>query len=420
MAGQPHALIIGGSVGGLLAAGMFRTIGWKATVFERAVGDLAGRGAGLGMNEELLQVMRRIGARFDPSIGVAHRGYGWADRDGRMVFEHPRPTVGSAWSRVYQPLRDNVPGEIYRAGMTLERVEQDADSVTAVFADGSRATGDVLVAADGVYSTVRRQFLPEVQARYAGYVAWRGMVEERDLPRETLEMLAGRLIFGFPEGEMSLTMAVPGAGEDMRRGHRRVYFIWYRPAADDAMADLFTDASGKNHGIAIPPPLIRPELVADIKATAQAIFAPAMAAVVTRTAQPLLQAITDMESPRLTFGRVAMIGDAAFIARPHVAAGVTKAALDAQCLADSLAASGGDIPAGLAAYDRTQHRFDTAIVEHSRHLGAYLEARTKPPAERGADATRDPYRIIREYGAPHLLHDIDVTGFLPDEETAPV
>ncbi len=76
--------------------------------------------------------------------------------------------------------------------------------------------------------------------------------------------------------------------------------------------------------------------------------------------------------------------------------------------------------AGLAAYDTAQHRFDTAVVEHSRHLGAYLEARTKPPAERGADATRDPYRIIREYGAPHLLHDIDVTGFLPDEERAPV
>ena len=62
------------------------------------------------------------------------------------------------------------------------------------------------------------------------------------------------------------------------------------------------------------------------------------------TAQIILQPIFDLESPRIAFGRVALVGDAAFVARPHVATGVMKAAIDAESLAEALAGSGGDVP----------------------------------------------------------------------------
>ena len=62
MAARPHALVIGGSVGGLMAASLLRSIDWDVTVFERTVGDLSGRGAGLGISAELLDVMKRIEA----------------------------------------------------------------------------------------------------------------------------------------------------------------------------------------------------------------------------------------------------------------------------------------------------------------------------------------------------------------------
>lgn len=416
MTTRPHALIIGGSVGGLLACSLLRQIGWAVTVFERTEGDLTGRGAGLGMTEELMQVFRRIGAPFDPSMAVVHDSYVWIDAHGRVVYDLPRPTAGSTWSRVYRPLRDIVPADVYRQGMTLTRVEQDARSVTGIFADGTRVTGDLLVAADGVFSTVRQQFAPEVEPRYAGYVAWRGLVEESDLQPDTLQSVAGRIVFCFPDGEMLLSMPVPGAGEDMRPGHRRVYFIWYRPVTPHAIADLFTDATGRHHGVSIPPPLIRTELVAAMKAAARDALPSQIAAVVMRTAQPLLQAVTDMESPKLTFGRVALMGDAAFVARPHTAGGVTKAALDAQCLADaladSLAAADGSVTAALEHYDRARRDFGHRLVAQSRYLGAYLEGQTKPPAERqGHEVSRDPAQIMRDYGAPHMLHDVDVTPF---------
>jgi 2-polyprenyl-6-methoxyphenol hydroxylase-like FAD-dependent oxidoreductase len=135
---------------------------------------------------------------------------------------------------------------------------------------------------------------------------------------------------------------------------------------------------------------------------------PLLAEIVGRVPLPLLQAITDMESPRLVFGRVALMGDAAFVARPHVAAGTSKAALDAACLVDALDASGGDIDAALVRYNAERCAFGRAIVAHSRYLGAYIEAQLKPPAERGDAGTRDPARLIVDYGAPHLVSPAEV------------
>jgi 2-polyprenyl-6-methoxyphenol hydroxylase-like FAD-dependent oxidoreductase len=69
-----------------------------------------------------------------------------------------------------------------------------------------------------------------------------------------------------------------------------------------------------------------------------------------------------LESLQVVFGRIALLGDAAFVARPHVAAGVTKAVLDAQSLVDALAASPGDLDRGLALYHREQQEFGGRLV----------------------------------------------------------
>jgi 2-polyprenyl-6-methoxyphenol hydroxylase-like FAD-dependent oxidoreductase len=379
------AIVVGGSVGGLMAALLLRRIGWDVTVYERAVGDLAGRGAGLGVSSELLDVMARAGAPFERSAGIAQAAHVWMEKDGSVAYEHRRNLMASAWARVYQPLRAALPPSSYRQAMTLERIEGD----TAVFADGTRDHADLIIGADGVYSAVRKQFLPEVQPTFANYVAWRGIIEEKEVPPETLKAVSGRIVFCFPPKEMLLSMRVPGG----------VYFIWYRGVTD--LKELFTDASGKNHGITIPPPLIRKEFIAEMKSHAIEVLPAAIAALVQKTPQPLLQAISDMTSPRMTFGRVALLGDAAFVVRPHVAGGAGKAAMDAQALADALL-SEGSIEKALARYETQQLDFGTRIVRHSRYLGADLEG--KPTA-------RDPRRIIDDYGAPNILHDVDASRF---------
>jgi 2-polyprenyl-6-methoxyphenol hydroxylase-like FAD-dependent oxidoreductase len=406
-----RALVIGGSIGGLFAGHLLHRAGWDVTIFERSKSDLADRGAGLGVSRELFATMARIGVRPDRSLSVGANTSVWLGEKGEIVEELPRSSRGSAWPVIYQPLRRAFPSELYRAGMSVMRVEQDGDKVTAIFADGSTERADLLIAADGVFSTVRQQFLPEVQPRQAGYVAWRGMIPEAAIPDEAREMLHDRIAFSFPDGEMILSVHVPGPGNDVRVGHRRYYFIWYRPTALAQQIEMFTDASGHHHGLSMPPPLLRPEFVAEMKAAARAKLSPLMAEIVGRTEQPLLQAISDLEAPRLVFGRTVLLGDSGFVARPHVVAGTSKAALDAACLADELAASDGDIDAALARYDALRREFGRAIVAHSRYLGAYLEAQLKPPLERGEAGKRDPARLIMEYGAPHLVHPADESAF---------
>jgi 2-polyprenyl-6-methoxyphenol hydroxylase-like FAD-dependent oxidoreductase len=399
-----RALIIGGSVGGLMAGGLLRRAGWDVAIFERAQGDLAGRGAGLGLSAELLAVMRRAGARLDPSIAVPVPANHWVEPDGTVSYEDRRGWFTGSWQRIYRPLRDAVPEDIYHPGRVLERVEQDGSGITAIFADGARETGDLLVAADGVNSTVRHQFLPEVEPRYAGYVAWRGILEEREIDQRDHAQLYAALSFCAPEGELILCMPNPGVNEDMRPGHRRFYCIWYRPADAARLADLCTDASGRNHGLSIPPPLIRPDIIAAVKADAARVLPARMARVVERTKQLLLQPITDCEVPRMVWGRAALLGDSAFIARPHVAAGVTKAALDAATLADALAET-DDIDAALARYGRERLAWGKALVEYSRYLGTFVGA----PA--GSAARRGPATYLREYGAPHLIHYPEAQDF---------
>jgi 2-polyprenyl-6-methoxyphenol hydroxylase-like FAD-dependent oxidoreductase len=397
-------LVIGGSIGGLCAGHLFHRAGWDVTVYERSRSDLADRGAGLGVSKELFDIMARIGIQPDPSLSVGAQASIWLGQHDEVVQELPRASRGSTWPVIYQPLRSALPDALYRPGMALTRIEQEGARPRAIFADGTAEEADLIVAADGVMSTARRQFLPAVVPNLAGYVAWRGLIDDNEIPASGHDVLRDRIAFAFPEGEMLIGVHVPGLGNDLRPGHRRYYFIWYRPAAPAQQRALFTDAAGEDHGLSIPPPLIRPEFLDRLRHDAREKLPPLMAEIVSRVKQPLLQAITDMESPRLVFGRVALMGDAAFVARPHVAAGTTKAALDAACLVDALDAAGDDIDAALARYNEERCAFGRAIVAHSRYLGAYIEAQTKPLAERGADATRDPARIITDYGAPHLVH----------------
>jgi 2-polyprenyl-6-methoxyphenol hydroxylase-like FAD-dependent oxidoreductase len=411
----PRALVVGGSVGGLIAAHLLRAIGWHVIVFERSSEELADRGAAIGLTQELIDVMLRIGLRLDASISVEVRSFILLDHVGRITHEVPRRRLISAWGHIYRLLKDALPSSCYCSAMVLDRIEQDAQSVMAIFADGSRAQGDLLIGADGIHSTVRRQFLPSVQPRYAGYVLWRGLVEEADISPADRAMIFDHLTFCFAEREMMLCIPIPADGA----GHRRCCFVWYRTADEEtALRDLCTDTIGRFYGNSIPPSLIRPEVIDELKTSADSLFAPAISRIVARVEKPLLQAIFDLESPRMIFGRVALLGDAAFVARPHAVAGVTKAALDARCLADSLNRSDVHLKGGLARYERDRRRFGSELVAYARTLGVHLEA--QPNTGRPHLRPWQPEIIMRNYGAPHALRKPEMAVMRKDtNETEP-
>ena len=395
MRAQGRALVIGGSVGGLFAAHWLRRTGWEVTVFERVETGLESRGAGIGTSEELAEALERLDLPLEGSIGIQVDSRVCLDRDGHVTHEVHVPQQMSAWARVYRRLKDGFPLSQYRPGAELVRLEQDTAGVTAIFADGTRERGELLVGADGLRSTVRGLLAPEAQPVYAGYLAWRGVAEEAAFPRELHEAIFHRYAFCLPEREMMLAYPIPGRDDDIRPGRRGYNFVWYRPADEHGkLAALCTDASGRCHGTAIAPPLIRTDVVAEMRADAEALLAPQIASALGLVERPFFQAIFDLVSARIAWGRVALLGDAAFVARPHVGIGVTKAALDAECLGQALVASAGDVGPALERYDQERRRFGSRICRRAQQLGAYLEAERSPRLEQPP-----PDVLMREIGS---------------------
>lgn len=395
--GARRAVVIGGSLGGLFAANLLRAIGWDVAVFERSTGDLSGRGAGLGTHDDLFAVLSRIGVDCNDGIVVRIRSRLCLDHDGSIYCEVPITSVATAWDRVYRALRDSLPAQHYYAGMDFRRLEHGVSGVRAFFADGSCTDADILIAADGIHSTVRRQLMPEAEPRYAGYVGWRGAVVASDIPAAWREQALHHMNFCFPEGELALSVPMPSLAPG---NAGRVQVTWFRPAEGaTALRELCTDDAGRCHGTSIPPTAIRRCLIDELKERAE-ILAPQMCAMVRALRQPLLQPIFDLETPRLVFGRVLLLGDAAFVARPHVGTGVTKVALDAVTLVNVLHASGTDIGAALDSYERSRLDYGRRLVARGRYLGAYLEAQQKPRELRSRqELYRHPEAVMRQFGA---------------------
>jgi 2-polyprenyl-6-methoxyphenol hydroxylase-like FAD-dependent oxidoreductase len=401
--GKLRAVIIGGSLGGLFAGNLLHDLGWEVDIYERVPDDLASRGAGIGTHRELLSVLAGLGIELEERLGAEVGDRVCLDPEGNTVHRAPWGHIMSGWANVYRPLKDRFPAQRYHFGKSFEELDLRGSEAATRFSDGSEARADLVIGADGLRSAVRARLFPGLEPAYAGYVAWRALVDEHTLPAGLRQRLGNIYWFGLPPGEMIVAYPVPS--RDGAPGHRDWNIVWYRPiAGDQAFRDMCTDARGRHHGPGIPPPLVRPEVVAALKRDAHALLAPLLAELLERS-QPFFQAIFDVESPRIAVQRVCLLGDAAFVARPHVGMGVTKAALDALCLYRSIQIHPGELDAALARYERLRGEFGRRCVARARRLGAYIEARARPGRGWSEEQTdQRPERLMREVAA--ALSDI--------------
>jgi 2-polyprenyl-6-methoxyphenol hydroxylase-like FAD-dependent oxidoreductase len=358
---------------GLFAGHMLRTAGWQVDIYEKVEGELSGRGAGIVAQPEILAALNALGLDTR-ELGVAVGKRRLFDSSGRIILETDCPQVMTAWERVYRILRDAFPAQYYHQGRSLRTIEQNADGVAAIFADGQSVPGDLLIGADGIRSNVRGLCAPADQPLYAGYVAWRALIAESAMLPNVHRDIFPFMAFCLPPGEQMLGYPVAGADNDLRPGHLRYNMIWYRPADEETeLVSLLTDENGVRHSMSIPPPLISRASIAGMREAARRVLAPQFVEAVGVVDQPILQPIFDLQSKRIAFGRIAIIGDAAFVARPHVGAGVAKAAGDAEALVNALQAN-ADIPAALSQFEAERLPVGRQMVQRARHLGAYLQA----------------------------------------------
>lgn len=327
-----RAIICGGSIGGLFAAAALQRAGWIVDVYERSPQGLSGRGAGIVTHDSLLYALSKVGADTS-EIGVDVEDRIAIDRAGLRVATKEHPQVVTSWDRIHSILKKLIPDAHYHLGRQCVGYRQEGGTATALFADGSEETADLLVGADGFRSAIRAQMLPEVQPVYAGYVVWRTLADQAAMSSAEARDVFRHFTFFAPAGTQALGYPIAGPDNDLRDGHLRYNLVWYCPTPEDQLKQMLTDATGKQHEISIPPPLITGATLDAMFARAHDTLPPVFLQVFELGERPFFTPIYDLHSHQMVDGRVVLVGDAACTARPHVGMGVTKAAGDAMSLA---------------------------------------------------------------------------------------
>jgi 2-polyprenyl-6-methoxyphenol hydroxylase-like FAD-dependent oxidoreductase len=396
-----RAVIVGGSMSGLFTAAFLRQIGWDADVYERSPVELVGRGAGITTHPELLEALQKSGAGTR-DLGVEVEKRITLDRDGRVIGEKFLPQILTSWDRLQRLLRETIDEAHYHLGHTFEGVEQDGSGVIVHFAGGRRERADILIGGDGIRSSVRAQVAPAIQPIYAGYYIWRCAPNEADLKPETRESIFPYFSFFLPAQQQVFGYPIAGLNNDLRVGHRRYNIGWYRVGDAAALRDMCVDEHGHQHEYSVPPPLIRNDLIAQMRADAETIMPPQLLDCFNNM-RPFFTPIYDFATPQFVFGRVALVGDAASSARPHMGFGMAKAGADAQALAEVLD-SHDDIDSGLASYNRLRQPLGERIMLHGRKLGTQLGVNLKTDEDRAMWKLLQDHRAMMDrIGVPHFL-----------------
>ena len=370
MSGGPRVLVAGGSLGGLTAAHVLTGLGCDVEVLERSPVPLTGRGAGIVLHPATVRWWLEHDVRPLAEMSAAMRRLRYLDAEGAVAHEQGCRYRVSSFDALYRDLSGRFDPGRHRRGSEVADFEIDDRGVTVALADGATERCDLLVCADGIGSRARQVLLPEVEPRYAGYVAWRGTVVEQDLSPAAGEALLGAIVYHLvPHGHF-LAYPIPNVDGSVEPGRRLTNWLWYRNVAEGEDLDaLMTDRGGVRRPVSLAPGAVAPSRLEELRAAAGAELPPPVAELVAVTAEPFVQVVFDIEVPRMAFGRACLLGDAAFALRPHAAVGSAKAAEDAWRLGEALRGSALDVAGALDRWEPGQLALGRGALERTRRAG---------------------------------------------------
>lgn len=361
--------VVGGSIGGLTAALLLRDLGFDVDVYERTPDELDGRGGGIVLQPETFRWFKERSNFRPDQLSTVSSFLRCLGPDNEVAYEEPNEWRFTSWGTLYRALLADFGRDHYHLGQSFVGIDNRADGVTLRFCSGRTEEADLVIFADGITSVGRKRLLPQVEATYAGYIGWRGTVPERELSPATMRLLGDALGYAFGEQTHICMYPIPGPGDGIAGGERLMNYVWYRNLDGGSVLDeIMTDKAGFRAEVSVHPGRVQDRFVDEMKTAARAL-PPAAAELVQATAHPYIQPIFDIRVPQMTFGRAVLLGDSAFVARPHAAAGSAKAAAEAWALADALADAQGDIDAALDAWEPGQLSIGNALIDRVEHMG---------------------------------------------------
>jgi len=374
--------MVGGGIGGLTTALALTQAGFAVTVHERAP-QLADQGAGITLAPNATRVLYHLGLGPDleatsvtPPM-TEYRHYRTGSVIMRMMTKDYRELYGAPYMRLHrwdlqhamiQRLAQIAPGAL-RLGSCVDQVETRNDQVTLRFADGRVETADLVIASDGIRSTIRESLFNPAPPVFTGFVAWRGLVDTANLPRHLHESAVafgqGRHINRYlvRRGELLNFVAVAQRDQWEAEG-------WTIPAPLDEFLEEFSSFDEGTRTV-----ISRPVLGQVFK---WGLFG-----------RPWLE--------EWSSGRVVLLGDAAHPMLPFLGQGAANAIEDAMILARCLKSETTPERA-FALYQRTRApRARTATDQAARRGDRYLGEPNadslkgnEPGAEYAYDAVSGP------------------------------
>src|SRR5258706_3676044 len=367
---KPRALVIGGWRGGLCAGVCLRAVGWRVSIFERSPGLMDDRGAGIVLQSEVLNLLEglKLATRADISVESLERQY--LNKDGSVASSGDSQQFMTSWGALFNSLRLGFPDDDFHTGFKLVNFTAEEKQVMARFENGREETGDLLVGADGAWSVVRQKLLPKIAPEYAGYVAWRGVVAENALPAAVLKNFLDKFTFFQMPLSHILCYAIPGADGSLTEGKRRLNWVWYWNYQEaDELAALLTDRTGQKRRTSVPPGMVCAEHWQKQMEIARAFLPPQFRELLEATEEPFVQSILDLAVPQMAFGCVALVGEAAFVLRPHTAAAAAKAAADGMALGEALREGDDNLAENLRRFETPQMQMGLRLRDYGIRAG---------------------------------------------------
>src|SRR5882724_10458486 len=323
------------------------------------------RGAGIVLQSEVLHLLEGLKLATRAGISVESRERQYLNKDGSVGSSGVSQQFMTSWGALFNSLRNGFPDGDYHTGFKLVDFTAGEREVTARFENGCEETGDLLVGGDGAWSSVRQQLLPKIAPEYAGYVAWRGVVAENTLPAALRESFLDKFTFYHMPRSHILCYAIPGADGSVTEGKRRLNWVWYWNYREaDELPALLTDRTGRKRRTSVPPGMVCAEHWQKQMDIARAFLPPQFRGLLEATREPFAQPIRDLAVPQMVFGRTVLVGEAAFVLRPHTAAAAAKAAADGMVLGQALRDGNDNFTENL-------QRFEAPQMQMGLHLRNY-------------------------------------------------